>query len=101
MTISQGIRQLMVYGDSDLIVNQVMKEWDICNPAMTGYCNAIRKLEKHFEGLELHHVPRLKNQATDELANIGSTRKPISSNVFLEHLHTPLVQEDPFTEEPP
>ena len=32
---------------------------------------------------------------------IGSTRKPIPSNVFLEHLHTPSVQEDPFKEEPP
>ena len=67
---------------------------------MTGYCNAVRKLEKKFEGLELHHIPRIKNQAGDDLAKIGSTRKPIPSNVFLEHLHTPSVQEDPFTEEP-
>ena len=29
---------------------------------MTTYCNAVRKLEKKFEGLELHHVPRLKNK---------------------------------------
>ena len=68
---------------------------------MTSYCNAVRKLEKKFEGLELHHIPRIKNQAADDLAKIGSTRKPIPSNVFLEHLHTPSVQEDPFTEEPP
>ena len=60
----------------------------------------MRKLEKKFEGLELHHIPRLKNQATDDLAKIGSKREPIPSNVFLEHLHTPSVQEDPFTEEP-
>ncbi|KAI5007751.1 hypothetical protein ZWY2020_008799 [Hordeum vulgare] len=99
--ISLGVQRLMVYGDSDLVVNQVMKEWDIRNPAMTGYCNAVRKLEKKFEGLELHHVPRLKNQAADELAKIGSTRKPVPNNVCLEHLHTSSVQEDPFTEEPP
>jgi hypothetical protein len=101
MAISLGVRHLMVYGDSDLVVNQVMKEWDVRNPAMTGYCNAVRKLEKKFEGLELHHIPRIKNQATDDLAKIGSTRKPVPSNVFLEHLHTPSVQEDPFTNEPP
>ncbi|XP_073355655.1 uncharacterized protein [Aegilops tauschii subsp. strangulata] len=101
MAILLGIRRLMVYDDSDLVVNQVMKEWDVRSPAMIGYCNAVRKLEKKFEGLELHHVPRLKNQAADDLAKIGSTRKPIPSNVFLEHLHTPSVQEDPFTEEPP
>ena len=68
---------------------------------MTDYCNAVRKLEKRFEGLELHHIPRLKNQAADDLAKIGSKREPIPSNVFLEHLHTPSVQEDPFTEKPP
>jgi ribonuclease HI len=101
MDISLGVRRLMVYGDSDLVVNQVMKEWDVRNPAMTGYCNAVRKLEKKFEGLELHHVPRVKNQAADDLAKIGSTRKPVPSNVFLEHLYSPSVQENPFTEEPP
>ena len=57
MDISLGARRLMVYGDSDLVVNQVMKEWDVRNPTMTTYCNAVRKLEKKFEGLELHHVP--------------------------------------------
>ena len=78
-----------------------MKEWDVRSPAMTGYFNAVRKLEKKFEGLELHHIPRLKNQATDDLAKIGSKREAIPSNVFLEHIHIPSVQEDPFTEEPP
>ena len=67
---------------------------------MTGYCNAVRKLEKKFEGVELHRIPRLKNHAADDLAKIGSKREPIPSNVFLEHLHTPSIQEDPFTEEP-
>ncbi|KAI4971080.1 hypothetical protein ZWY2020_001994 [Hordeum vulgare] len=90
----------MVYGDSDLVVNQVMKEWEVRNPTMTTYCNAVRKLEKKFEGLEIHHVPRLKNQAADELAKLESTRRPIPSDVCLEHLHLPSVKEDPFTEEP-
>ena len=101
MAISLGVRRLMVYGDSDLVVNQVMKEWDVRSPAMTGYCNAVRKLEKKFEGLELHHIPRLKNQAADDLAKIGSKREAIPSNVFLEHIRSPSVQEDPFTEEAP
>ena len=101
MAISLGVCRLMVYGTSVLMVTQVLKEWDLRIPAMTGYCNAVRKLEKKFEGLELHHIPRLKNQAADDLAKIGSRREAIPSNVFLEHIHTPSVQEDPFTEEPP
>lgn len=50
MAISPGIRRLMVYGDSDLVVNQVMKEWDIRSPAMTGYCNTVEKLENTLKG---------------------------------------------------
>ena len=61
----------------------------------------MRKLEKKFEGLELHHIPRAKNQEADDLAKIGSTRKSIPSNVCLEHLRSPTVKEDPFMEEPP
>ena len=91
MAISLGVRRLMVYGDSDLVVNQVMKEWDVRSPAMTGYCNAVRKLEKKFEGLELHHIPRLKNQAADDLAKIGSKREafPVMCfwNIFI-HLQS-------------
>ena len=68
---------------------------------MTGYCNAVRKLEKKFEGLELHHIPRVKNEALDALAKIGSTRNLYPDDVFLEHLYSSSVQEDPFTEEPP
>ena len=59
------------------------------------------KVREEFEGLELHHIPRLKNQAADDLAKIGSKREAISSNVFLEHIHSPSVQEDPFIEEAP
>ena len=35
------------------------------------------------------------------MAKIGSKREAIPGNVFWEHIHTPTVQEDPFTEEPP
>ncbi|XP_020189638.1 uncharacterized protein [Aegilops tauschii subsp. strangulata] len=101
MAISLRVSRLMVNGDSSLVVNQVMKEWDILSPTMIGYYNAVRKLEKNFEGLELHHIPRLKNQAADDLAKIGSTRKAVPKNMFVEHLHSPTIKEYPFMEEPP
>ncbi|KAI4973718.1 hypothetical protein ZWY2020_041499 [Hordeum vulgare] len=98
MAIALGVRRLMVYGDSDLVVNQVMNEWDVRNPTMTTYCNAVRKLEKKFEGLELHHVPRLKNQAvTSWQTRIHSETSP--SDVA-SSTSTFLTKEDPFTEEP-
>ena len=35
------------------------------------------------------------------MAKIGSKIEAIPRNVFLEHIHSPSVQEDPFTEESP
>ena len=101
MAISLGIRRLMIFGDSDLVINQVMKEWDIRSPAMTTYCVAVRKLEKKFDGLELHHIPRAQNQAADDLAKLGSTRGQIPSGIYLELLHSPTVKEEPYSEADP
>src|SRR4051812_23690514 len=98
MAISLGIRRLMIFGDSDLVINQVMKEWDIRSLAMTTYFVAVRKLEKKFDGLELHHIPRAQNQAADDLAKLGSTRGQIPSGIYFEHLHSPTVREDPYSE---
>src|ERR1043165_4480249 len=83
MAISLGIRRLMIFGDSDLVINQVMKEWDIRSLAMTIYCVAVRKFEKKIDGLELHHIPRAQNQAADDLAKLGSTRGQIPSGFIL------------------
>src|SRR3954464_3796193 len=101
MAISLRIRRLMVFGDSDLVINQLMKKWDIRSPTMTTYCVAVRKLEKKIDGLELHHIPRVQNQAADDLAKLGSTRSQIPSGIYLEHLHSPTVKEDPFLEADP
>jgi ribonuclease HI len=99
MAISLSIHRLLVYDDSDLVVNQVMKEWDVRSPAMMAYRTVVRKLEKNFEGLELHYVQRAENQAADDLAKMGSTQKEVPSGIFLEHLHKPTIKEDPFKEQ--
>src|SRR3954471_22946799 len=78
-----------------------MKEWDIRSPAMTTYCVPVIKLEKKFDGLELHHIPRAQYQAADDLAKLGSTRGQIPSGIYLEHLHSPTVREDPYSEDDP
>jgi ribonuclease HI len=44
LAISLGIKRLLVYGDSLLVVQQVNKEWD-CNKEMM---EEVRKLEKNF-----------------------------------------------------
>ena len=56
LAISLGIKQLLVYGNSMLVVQQVNKEWDINKDAMDAHVMEIQKLENNFSGLEIHHV---------------------------------------------
>jgi ribonuclease HI len=74
IAISLGIKRLMVYGDSLVVISQINKEWDCSNDSMGKYCTAVRKLEDKFEGLEFHHVERDRNAAADALSKLGSSR---------------------------
>jgi ribonuclease HI len=56
LAISLGIKLLLVYGDSLLVVQQVNKEWDCNKETMDAYVQELRKLENKFSGLEVHHV---------------------------------------------
>ena len=47
---------LYVHGDSEMVVDHVMKESSYKSPLMT-YCQEVRMLEDKFKGIELHHVP--------------------------------------------
>jgi ribonuclease HI len=53
---SLGIKWLLVYGDSAMVVNQVNKDWDCTKDNKDAYYAKVQKLEKNFKGLEILHV---------------------------------------------
>jgi hypothetical protein len=55
------------------------------------YYQELHKLENNFDGLEYLHVLRGKNEVTDELAKLGSSRVMVSIGVFLQELHEPSI----------
>ena len=97
--VSLGIKRLIVRGDSQLVVNQVMKDWSCLDDNMAAYRQEVRKLEDKFDGLELTHVLRHNNEAADKLANFGSKREAAPSDVFVEHLYEPTVPKKDKTED--
>jgi ribonuclease HI len=93
LAISLGIKRLLVYGDSAVVINQVNKSWDHNKENMDAYCLEVRKLENKFYGLEFHHVFRDNNVAADVLSKLGSTRAQVPAGVFVHELHTPFIPE--------
>ena len=56
IAIELGARRLDIRGDSQLIIDQVMKESNCLDPKMEAYCKLVHRLEDKFDGLELNHI---------------------------------------------
>src|SRR6266542_1025569 len=86
-----GVRRLIVKGYSQLVVNQVNKDYQCSDPMMAAYLAEVRKMERCFLGLEVKHVFRRDNQLADELAQISSSGTPPAVGVFEERLSQPSI----------
>jgi ribonuclease HI len=94
IAISLGVKRLMVYGDSLVVISQINKDWDCSTDSMGKYCTAVRKLEDKFEGLEFHHVERDHNAAADALSKLGSSRAQVPPGVFIQEVSHPSIPSD-------
>jgi ribonuclease HI len=92
LAVSLGIKRLLVYGDSLLVVQQVNKEWDVNKDTMNAYVTKIRKLENKFSRLKIHHVIRDNNMGADVLYKLGSDRANVPPGVFVHELHHPSIK---------
>ena len=67
-----GATRLMIYGDSNLVVQQTMKECDANAGNMQAYRDMYNIMEGNFDGCELRHIGRESKEEANMLANIGS-----------------------------
>ena len=81
-----GATRLIIYGDSNLVVQQTMRSCDAIADNMAAYQKLYNALEGSFDGCELNYITRANNTEADELANIGLTRGPIPPDVFLKSI---------------
>jgi ribonuclease HI len=86
IAVSLGIKRLLSFGNSKVVIKQVNKDWDCVKDTMDAYCVEIRKLEGHFEGIEFQHVPCNNNIAADVLSKLGSRRALVPAGVFVQDL---------------
>jgi hypothetical protein len=81
-----GATGLKIFGDSNLIVQQVMNQCNAISDNMTAYRNLYYYLEGTFDGCKVSHVSRASNEEADNLVNIGSQCLPIPPGVFWEDI---------------
>jgi ribonuclease HI len=94
IAVELGVRRLDARGDSQLVIDQVMKNSHCRDRKMEAYCDEVRRLEDKFYGLELNHVAQRYNETADELAKIASGRTTVPPNIFSKDIYQPFVQID-------
>jgi ribonuclease HI len=86
MAEAYGATRLKIFGDSNLVVQQVMNRCDAISDNMTAYRNLYYYLDGTFDGCKVSHISRASNEEADNLANIGSQCLPIPQGVFWEEI---------------
>ncbi|GLU04106.1 hypothetical protein SLE2022_212700 [Rubroshorea leprosula] len=71
MALEMEIYQLNVYGDSSLVVNQLI-EFDVQKPDLIPYFQYASQLLEKFDHVSIAHVPRSRNRQADALANLAA-----------------------------
>ena len=67
-----GITCIQAYGDSLLVVRQVLGIYDVCKQELIAYHAAVMRLIDKFYFFKIDHVRRSQNSQADALAKLAS-----------------------------
>jgi len=81
----KGIRNLKVFGDADLIIQQVNKTFQAKHPRLKAYKDEVWRLRDCFDDFCISYIHRAKNQLADSL--------DVSASLFIPPMPPRLVYE--------
>ncbi len=83
--LHRGIRNVLVFGDSQLVINQVTKVYKVKSENLIPLYNQAQELIKQFNYIEFKHILRSKNKRADQLANIG-LKNILINNILINNM---------------
>jgi ribonuclease HI len=89
-----GVRRCIVKSDSQIVVDHIEKASVARDPNLTLYLAAVRRMEKHFEGFTLKHIPRSENSEADQLAKAAAQNEALPPDVFYQNLTEKAIREE-------
>ena len=66
-------KAIEVFGDSQLIINQLVGLYECKEDALRGYYDQCQRLLKEFPHVSLQYIPRAQNQEANRLAQSASS----------------------------
>jgi len=73
MALEIGIKNLDVSGDRQLLINQLLEEYDVKKTDLVSYHTQACPILDRLDIVKLHHIPRRANKMTDMLTNLAAT----------------------------
>ena len=92
MVKDMSIKTLDIYSDSQLVVNQVLGEYQARGLEMMAYLNKTKDLLAQFTKYTLQQIPRDQNSNADALAKLASAKDADTLNIVpAERLSKPSI----------
>lgn len=92
---AMGVKKLMVYSDSQLVVNQLNGEYEAKDDRMKAYMIKVWELASEFEDIEFRRFVRDQNRHADGLAALAAALETTSSRTIqVEILSSPSIGSD-------
>ncbi|XP_070015269.1 uncharacterized protein [Nicotiana sylvestris] len=97
-----GVQEVLVLGDSDLLVHQIQGGWEIRDLKLIPYQQCLRDLCQRFRLVKFRHIPRIHNEVADALATLASMLHhpdkayvdPLHIQVHNQHAYCNVVEEE-------
>jgi ribonuclease HI len=89
-----GASNILVKCDTEVIKDHVEKESEAKEPELVKYLAEMRRMERHFQGFSIEHLPRKSNGEADELAKKAARGEVMPPDVFFEILTAPSTRSD-------
>ncbi|XP_019246273.1 PREDICTED: uncharacterized protein LOC109225922 [Nicotiana attenuata] len=83
MAVDLDVGELLIMGDSDLIIRQAQGEWETRDIKLIPYRQHVKDLSKRFKSVEFRYIPRFHNELADALATLASML-PYPGNVHID-----------------
>ncbi|KAJ8615567.1 hypothetical protein MRB53_034939 [Persea americana] len=75
------IKKLKVFGDSKVVISQVLGEWKVNSPTLAKYHKLSTTLATGFERISVVYIPKALNRLADSLATLASiSRMPFNDS---------------------
>ncbi|XP_075092027.1 uncharacterized protein LOC142172143 [Nicotiana tabacum] len=72
MAVDLDVEELLIMGDSNLIIRQAQGEWETRDIKLIPYKQHVEDLSKWFKSVKFRYIPRFHNELADALATLAA-----------------------------